>query len=108
MKATTLVLILSMVLCLTAVLAAELPQQTSPAPAQQQLDPDRFEDAHGQLLSTQDKGKEASRLTEAVAPALPATAAAFEPVPRKNFVDEFIFGKIERDRVPHAPIAGDE
>jgi len=29
-------------------------------------------------------------------------------VPRKNFVDEHIFGKMDRDKIPHAPLAGDE
>jgi hypothetical protein len=95
-------------LSLTLVVIGQRPQQDQSKPAEQQLDPDRFEAAHGQLLSGEDKGKEASRLTESVAPAAPDSEAAFAPVPRKNFVDEHIFGKIERDHVPHAPIAGDE
>jgi hypothetical protein len=36
-----------------------------------------------------------------------ATAAAAE-LPRKNFIDDQIFSKIAADRVPHAPLAGDE
>src|SRR5581483_10643776 len=73
-----------------------------------QADQDRMEAAHGKLLSGEDKAKEANRLTEAVAPALPATAASTAPMPRKNFVDDYIFGKMERDKIPHAPLAGDE
>src|SRR5216684_2667377 len=107
MKPANWVLILATVLCLTLVVTAQLPQKDQPQPGQQ-LDPDRFEAAHGQLLSSEDKGKEASRLTETVAPSLPDTEAAFAPVPRKNLVDEHIFGKIERDNIPHAPLAGDE
>jgi hypothetical protein len=34
-------------------------------------------------------------------------AAPSEPVARRNFIDEQIFGKIERDGVPHAPLATD-
>jgi len=107
MKPAYLVLILAMVLCLTLAVTAQLPQNPQPQTSQQ-LDPDRFEAAHGQLLSSEDKGKEASRLTETVAPSLPDTEASFAPVPRKNFVDEHIFGKIERDHIPHATIASDE
>src|SRR5947208_5103606 len=98
MKPAKLVLILTMVIGLTLVVAAQLPQK-DPAQPGQQLDPDRFEAAHGQLLSGDDKGKEAGRLTDAVAPALPDSEASFAPVPRKNLVDEHIFGRIERDHV---------
>ena len=100
MKPAYLVLILAMVLCLTLVVTAQLPQNPQPQ-TNQQLDPDRFEAAHGQLLSGEDKGKEASKLTDAVAPSLPDSEASFAPVPRKNFVDEHIFGRIERDHIPH-------
>ncbi|MBM3727970.1 MAG: DUF1553 domain-containing protein [Acidobacteria bacterium] len=49
---------------------------------------------------------EASRVTAELA-AKPATAPAAK-APRRNFIDEHIFGKMERDRVPHAPLATDE
>src|SRR5436189_4376029 len=107
MKPGYWVLILTMVLSLTLVVTAQLTQKDQPQ-AGQQLDPDRFEAVHDALTSSQDKGKEASRLTESVAPSLPDTEASFAPVPRKNFVDEHIFGRIERDHIPHAPLAGDE
>jgi hypothetical protein len=29
------------------------------------------------------------------------------PVPQNNFIDKFIFGKMERDGVPHAPLSAD-
>jgi hypothetical protein len=44
-----------------------------------------------------------SRVTGKAAGALPSQAAV-----RKNFIDEFIFGKMERDRIPHAPLSSDE
>src|SRR5262249_56254340 len=59
-------------------------------------------------LKGKDKGGEASKVREAVAPALPGAAASSAPIPRKNFIDEHIFGRIERDNIPHAPLAGDE
>ena len=30
------------------------------------------------------------------------------PIPRKNLIDEFIFGKMEKDGVPHAALSSDE
>ena len=108
MKRGNWVLILVLMFLLSLVVFARLPQSNPSQQPQPQADQDRIEAAHGKLLSGEDKAKEASRLTEAVAPALPGTVASTAPVARKNFVDEFIFGKIERDKVPHAPIAGDE
>ncbi|HEX2521371.1 MAG TPA: hypothetical protein VHP35_04535, partial [Terriglobia bacterium] len=29
------------------------------------------------------------------------------PVPRRNYIDEFIFGKMQKDGVPHAGLAAD-
>jgi len=108
MKPGKLVLMIMMVLCLSFIVTAQLPPKEQQPQAGQQLDPDRFEAAHGRLLSGQDKAAEASRLTQAVASALPGTGPSYAPVPRKNFVDELIFGRMERDHIPHAPLAGDE
>jgi len=108
MKRWKLVPIIAMVFCLSLVVTAQLPQKNQSQPSQPQVDQDRIEAAHGKLLSGEDKAKEASRLTQAVAPALPGAASSTAPIPRKNFVDEHIFGRIERDKIPHAPVAGDE
>jgi len=105
MKLPQLVLTTALVFCLTFVVAAQLPQKDSPQPSQKQEE--RIEAAHEQLLSPQDKAAEASRLTQAVASALPAGDPS-TPIPRKNFVDEWIFGRMDRDHVPHAPLAGDQ
>jgi len=104
MKTAKMILMITMVACLSLVGTAQGPPQQD----QQQMNQDRLEAAHGQLLSGQDKAKEASRLTEAVASALPAAAGSVAPMPRKNFIDEYIFGRMERDKIPHAPVAGDE
>jgi hypothetical protein len=51
--------------------------------------------------------EQAARLTEQIAgPA--ASAAKAAPVAHRNFIDEHIFGKMERDKIPHAPLATDE
>src|ERR1700757_4115353 len=66
---------------------------------------DDFEKAHqGVFGSDVDKAAEASRLTAAFA-ATSSTAAG--PISRKNYVDEQVFGRMERDKVPHAPLAND-
>src|SRR5438105_5168335 len=108
MKPVKLVLTTILVLCLTLVVAAQLPQTAQPQQNQPQADNDRIEAAHSELLNAKDKAEEASRLTNAVSPALPGTAASAGPIPRKNFIGEHIFGRIERDNIPHAPLAGDE
>src|SRR5437867_4271133 len=108
MKPVKFVLTTTLVLCLTFAVTAQQPQKTQPQQVQPQTDNDRVEAAHSELLNAKDKAAEASRLTNSVAPALPGAAASTAPIRRKNFVDEHIFGRIERDKIPHAPLAGDE
>ena len=76
-------------------------QSQEPKPAA-----DPFENAHEGLFQQKtDRAVEAGR-----------TTAAFQPsgtlvqgnVFRRNFIDEQIFGRMERDKVPHAPLATDE
>jgi hypothetical protein len=77
----------------------------TPKPA---MDPERLEKAHEGIFATQtDKAAEASRLTKAAAGVLPRPATT-APVTRKNFIDEHTFGRMERDRIPHSPLANDE
>jgi len=61
-------------------------------------------DHHPDPPQPQRAGK--SRLTEEVSARLPAAKPA--PVKRRNYIDDHIFGKMERDRVPHAPLAPDQ
>jgi len=84
-------------------------QQKKPNPAPGTEKADQFEDAHrGMFAPTPDKAKEAGKLTAQVAAKLPAAGTAFEKLPRKNFIDDIIFSKIERDRIPHASLTSDE
>src|SRR6266852_1229309 len=105
MKPAKSVLMLTTFLSLSLVTGALL--QKEQAEPSGQVDQDRIEAAHGALLSGKDNAAEASRLTQTVAAVLPDTSAAYARVPRKNFVDEHIFGRIERDKIPHSPVAGD-
>src|SRR2546426_3236048 len=108
MKPVKLVQMTTAILCLTFVVTAKGPKTGQPQQGQPQADPDRIEAAHSELLNAKDKAAEASKLTEALAPALPGAAASTAPIPRKNFIDEHIFGRIEKDNIPHAPLANDE
>ena len=68
----------------------------------------RVTDAHRPLFEpAQKKSRNASRVTAEAARNLPASASSAK-VPRRNFIDEHIFGRMERDRIPHAGLAGDE
>ena len=57
-------------------------------------------------VATPDSRSAVSDLTERLRPSTDETAS--KPIPRKNLIDEFIFGKIEKDRVPHASLSSDE
>lgn len=67
-----------------------------------------FENAHKPLFTpAPKKSAEAAAMTATYSPAR-AGAAAAAPVARRNFIDQHVFGRMRRDRVPNAPLAGDE
>src|SRR5438874_7492461 len=107
MRSAILVLSAGTVLCLPLVVTAQLPP---PQKDQEQAQPARdpgFEGAHERVFQPPDKAGDVGRLTEKVAPSGPASPAAFAPLPHKNYVDDFILGRMERDHVPHAPLSTD-
>jgi hypothetical protein len=61
-------------------------------------------DVHAPLFQGP-KSISAGATTERLTKGMPADAAA--RVPRRNFIDQHIFGKMERDGVAHAPLASD-
>ena len=61
-------------------------------------------EVHAPLLRSP-ASKDAATLTERVATSLSGQAAPL--LPTRNFIDEQIFGKMERERIPHAPLASD-
>lgn len=78
-------------------------------PKKAQVEPmsqDRFSEIHAPLFQTP-KSRDAGALTERIAGSLPGARPASAPVPRRNFVDEQIFAKMQRDGVPHAPLTSD-
>jgi hypothetical protein len=80
--------------------------------AQQQASPqaqDAIEKAHADLLkSGGDKAAEAGRATEELSRSLPRAANPAGAIPRRNYIDEHIFGRMERDKIPHAALSTDE
>jgi hypothetical protein len=65
-----------------------------------------LERAHAPIIEPKvDRPKAASAITERFSPARAARSA---PVPERNFIDRHIFGRMERDGIPHAPLASDE
>ncbi|MBM3740246.1 MAG: DUF1553 domain-containing protein [Acidobacteria bacterium] len=83
--------------CLLALpLAAQVPEHRQ----------DVVDQAHRPMLQPpQPKSKALSALTAEAAGRAGRAAGA---VQRVNFIDEHIFGRMQRDRVPHAGLAGDE
>jgi len=78
---------------LLALAAAALPAHQTSHPADHpEIRPESRRDA-------------AAALTDAVA--RPAAEASSEPIPRRNFIDEHLFGKMESDGVQPAPLADD-
>jgi hypothetical protein len=57
-------------------------------------------------IASPDSRSAISELTERLRPS--GTTPLSRPAPRKNLIDEFIFGKIEKDDVPNAPLSSDE
>ena len=81
------------------VLSLSAQQKAPPATA------DDFEKAHQGVFGSQpDKGAEASRLTATFAG---QSSGDSQNAPIKNYVDEYIFGRMQRDKIPHAPLAND-
>lgn len=57
-------------------------------------------------LGSPDNRLRAAELTERLRPSTEASTGA--RIARKNLVDQYIFDKLERDGVPHAPLSSDE
>lgn len=85
-------------------LAASDSKQSTPAPKADMAEMPA--EAHAPLFHP--KTQQAGRLTERVTAALPKPGNANRPVPHRNFIDDEIFAKMERDHIPHAPLATDE
>lgn len=70
---------------------------------------DTVDAAHRGLFQKKEaKSKAASALTAEAAAARVGGSAASPAVPRRNFIDEHIFGRMQKNAVPHAGLATDE
>src|SRR5262245_8508019 len=69
---------------------------------------DRFSEVHAPLFRSP-ASKDAATLTERVATSLSGQTKAVSVgrMSRRNFIDEQIFGKMEREGITHAPLASD-
>jgi sugar lactone lactonase YvrE len=70
---------------------------------------DQIDAAHRTMFQTPaDRKESASRVTKQVAGALPVAGRSTVRVPRRNYIDQHIFGRMEKDGIPHAGLASDE
>ena len=67
---------------------------------------DTFAGAHAPLIQPSKK-PDPGALTARVAATLPGSASESGRVRRVNYIDEQIFGKMQRDGIAHAPLATD-
>ena len=61
--------------------------------------------AHAPLFRP--KAPSAGKVTQQLTSDLPKPLAADSPIPHRNFIDDEIFGKMQRDSIPHAPLSTD-
>lgn len=93
----------ALVLALGTAIAAD----QKPRPAQiEQLAPDRFSDVHAPLFQPP-KSNDAGAMTESISPSNKRAPAISTPTARRNFVDEFIFSKMEKNSIPHSGLTSD-
>lgn len=64
-------------------------------------------EAHAPLFRAP-KAKNLGAVTERVTSGLPKPAAQAGKMPRRNFIDEHIFGRMEREGIPYAPLSTDQ
>ncbi len=75
------------------------------APAQQHAQ-DQIDQAHRPMF--QPEGDRKKAVAAATADLRAGRGAQGSRVVRRNLIDEHVFARMEKDRVPHAPLAGDE
>src|SRR5262245_38201843 len=106
-RSRSVMLLLALLLAVVTTYTAQ--QVTSPgkAPAAGQ-NPD-VDEAHRGLFTTKtNAGEEAARSTDKLSKGIPAGDVSTAKITRKNFIDEHIFGRIERDNIPHAGLSSDQ
>lgn len=92
-------------LILLSVMVAAGQQKAPEKMSEESLTPEQFRQAHAPLVQPRGARGDVSEITHQVA----GQSGTFdrEPATRRNFIDTHIFGRIERDGIPHAPPSGD-
>ena len=93
----------SILLALIATSLAGAADETKPVQDLSTMSPE----AHAPLFRTP-KANAAGAVTERVTAGLPKPSAQAGKMPRRNFIDEHVFGRMEREGIPHAPLATDQ
>ena len=94
---------LSVVVYASLLWGAETPAKKA---REESMSSDRFAEAHAPLFQPP-QSKDAGSLTEKMIPSKPGAKTTVVRTARRNFIDEHIFGKMEHDGVPAAPLASD-
>lgn len=88
-------------------------QMLKPAPAATQA-PDHnsaemFEAVHRPIIQPETpRSKTASVITAEIAASFPKSGATLDQIRIKTFIDQHVFGRMQRDKIPHARVASDE
>jgi hypothetical protein len=70
---------------------------------------DDLEKAHRSLIQPPaSKSATAGNLTADLAASLPKKGSVLQKVPVRTYVDQYVFARMQRDKIPHAPLANDE
>src|SRR5262245_30174654 len=78
------------------------------APGAAQKKADQMEEAHRGIFNPKtNSATEAVKRSSQAAASVPGKTATVGIIRRKNFIDEHIFARIERDKIPHAGLSTD-
>jgi hypothetical protein len=70
---------------------------------------DDLEKAHRALIQPPaSKSAAAGKLTAELAKSLPKEGSTLQKTRINNYIDQFIFARMQQDKIPHAPLAGDQ
>ena len=90
--------VMIILLALASFLAAQQPVHSQ----------DEVDRAHRPLFQPPgDRKSAASSVTAEVSPKLAGAPSSNAPIERKNYIDQHIFGRMQREKIPHAGLAGD-
>jgi len=84
-------------------------EQTKQKDSKENLGADQFENVHRNIFTDPgEKARQVGEFTDQASKQIPGDATAMAKMPRKNLVDDYIFGRMERDGIPHAGLSTDE